>query len=163
MAYIYIIYIYYTVEKQYIHTYIIYIYYNNNIMFVSLCTFDALQWHLFLLVLCCLLGAWRTKEARRKKILLIRNKMEFMAARKLQGLARVRLATQKTVKLRRTVTMNKACTSIQRAFRCARGNRKMIDMLNSFHPHTILATMQSATMSSSTGKAVQHSCHHTNK
>ena len=96
-------------------------------------------------------GAWRAKEAQRKRAILVRNKMEFIAARKLQGCFRIRMAHQKCSKLRKTVMLHKACCSIQRAFRSMSGRRKLVEMLNSFHPHTILATMQSATMTTNTG------------
>ena len=75
----------------------------------------------------------------------------FLAARLIQKRVRLRNAKQKSFSLRETLTKNRACSKIQRAYRTLKARDKFSDMLNSFHPHTILATMHSAKITSSAG------------
>jgi len=95
-------------------------------------------------------SAWRNRQARIKREILIREKIEYLAARRLQGCARQRIARKQTGELRQTMRMANACRKIQRSFRCVKGRQKLSDMLNSFHPHNIVASMESATITSST-------------
>lgn len=87
-------------------------------------------------------------------MIIKRNAAEFKAARTVQGCVRTYLAAKLYLKLREALTLNKASSVIQRAFRGLKCRRKLVEMLNSFHPHTIVASMISSTVTSSSGTQV---------
>jgi hypothetical protein len=97
------------------------------------------------------IGAWRKRQARLKRSVLLRERMEDAAALRLQGYYRCRLARHKICNLRQTLKIAKACMTIQRSYRSMQGRRKLAEMLNSFHPHNLVATIESATFSNLLG------------
>lgn len=84
-------------------------------------------------------GVWRARVAKKHRLALKKE----TSALKIQAMARRLFAKQESKEIRAAVKTNSACSTIQRWFRAAMGKKKLIIMLNSFHPHTLVASLRS--------------------